>query len=187
MQPWVIVLISLIGAVLAWRQWLTAHQKAIIDLYDRRYAHFEAIVKSLVPAWRNAGYTPQEFSDFASAMERCRFIFGNDVFEYLTKLRSDLAWLSSFDNDTINRNEERQKLITEKYARLKRVINFYEAAIPIFEPYMKLDMKMRGFFWAEPASFARKQIVLVSSETVNAALKKVRGMVRLAKRGRDII
>jgi len=176
-----------IGVFVAWRQWVTAHQKIVLELYDRRYAAFESIVKSLVPVWRNGGCSQQEFFDFANAMERCRFIFGNDVFEFLTILKNDLAWLSSFDDQTINASNERQKLIAEKYKRLRRITQFYETGLPIFEPYMKLDQKMRGFFWMESANVAKKQIVLVAGEAVEATLKGVQAMGKRARINRKWI
>jgi hypothetical protein len=79
-------------------------------------------------------------------MERCRFLFGEEIYAYLTIFKKDLAFLVAFTNEVIDQDPERQKLIKQKYEILNRVGDFEKTAIPKFMPYLRLDQKMK-YFW----------------------------------------
>ena len=146
MQSWVLAVIAAIAALIAYLQWVTAHQKIVLELFDKRYEAFVNVVRTLMPALAYGGITNNEFSDFVSVVERCRFLFGEDIYSYLIEIKGDLAWLSAFTDDVINQDAERGKLIEKKYDILNRIGDFEKTAVPKFMPYIRLDQKMK-YFW----------------------------------------
>lgn len=152
--------LGVVGATIAYLQWVSAHQRVVIDLFDRRRKAFEAVEAALRPIWREGEVLGDSFWKFVEAKLECRFLFGRDVLDYLDKLQSDIAWMKSFTKDTIDRSAKRSKLIEEKYERLNRIAKFYESGAPLFNDYLRLDMKMKYFWPFPPANPIQKDSAL---------------------------
>jgi hypothetical protein len=135
---------------IAYLQWVTAHQKVVVDLFDQRRKAFELVEDALRPVFREAKVTQEAFAKLFEAKAHCRFLFGCDVNDYLDKVHRDYAWFLSFTDDVIDQSPDRSKLIDEKYERLQRICAFYTDGAPLFFDYLRLDMKMR-YFWTVPA------------------------------------
>ncbi|MGJ5075506.1 hypothetical protein [Bradyrhizobium oligotrophicum] len=148
MTGWLVPLIAAFAALIAYLQWVTAHQKIVLELFDKRLEAFRAIQEGLSPVMRNATTTQQEFTAFVMAVERCRFLFGNDVSTYLRGLRSKMAFMTTYTDATIDQREEpeRSRLIDKKYEYLTDLASFESHGVPLFEPYLTLDQRMR-YFW----------------------------------------
>jgi hypothetical protein len=146
-NSWAVPIIGAIAALVAYLQWVTAHQRVVVDLFDKRLAAFNAIRDSVVPVMREAAISQREFFDFVRAEDRCRFLFGADVLKFLVEMRNDLAWLASYSDAVIDSRptDQRSKLIDKKSDILIRVSEFDKTAIPLFARYMKLDQRMRYF------------------------------------------
>jgi hypothetical protein len=91
-QNFALVLVAAIAALIAYLQWVTAHQKIVLELFDKRLEAFRGIQTAIVPIMRNGAATQEEFFAFAAAVERCRFLFGDDVHQYLADLRTKLSF-----------------------------------------------------------------------------------------------
>ena len=76
-------LIALIGAWIAYNQWRTNHDKLMLDLFDRRFEIYVAILRFL------SGILQEGQTDYEKAMailpyaQRSRFLFGPEVEEYI--------------------------------------------------------------------------------------------------------
>jgi hypothetical protein len=49
-------IIATVAALVAYLQWVTAHQKVVVDLFDRRRKAFELVEAALRPVFREAEY-----------------------------------------------------------------------------------------------------------------------------------
>jgi hypothetical protein len=148
-QNFGLVIIGAIAALIAYLQWVTAHQKVVVDLFDRRRKAFESLEDALRPVFREGTVSDEAFSKLIAAKAECRFLFGADVNGYLDGIHRDYAWLISFTDRAIDARPDRSKLIDEKYTRLNRIIEFYVEGAPLFLEYLRLDMKVR-YFWPFP-------------------------------------
>jgi hypothetical protein len=148
-QNFAIVLIAAIAALIAYMQWVTAHQKVVVDLFDRRRMAFELVEDALRPVFREGEVSGEALNKLFAAKSECRFLFGSDVNDYLASIHKDYAWLTSFNNGVIDASPKRSELIDEKYERLNRIIAFYTDGAPLFLEYLRLDMKVR-YFWPFP-------------------------------------
>jgi hypothetical protein len=145
-QNFALVLVAAIAATIAYLQWVTAHQKVVVDLFDRRRKAFELVEDALRPVFREGEVHSEAMSKLIEAKSHCRFLFGKDVNEYLDLLQKDFAWLTAYTNDVIDQRSNRNQLIDEKYKRIGRIVDFYEAGAPLFFEYLRLDMRMK-YFW----------------------------------------
>lgn len=150
-QSYALSLIAAVAALIAYLQWVTAHQKVVVELFDRRRKAFELVEEALRPVFREGEVSLEALQKLFTAKSECRFLFGNDVNKYLDDIHRDYAWLSAFSNSVIDESPKRSELIDEKYERLNRIIAFYNDGAPLFLDYLRLDMKMR-YFWPFPPS-----------------------------------
>jgi hypothetical protein len=146
-QTWVLALIAAIAALIAYLQWITAHQKIVLELFDKRFDAFQKVVSALTPVYVHASITQEQFFEFVRAMERCRFLFGDEIYEFLAELKKDLSFLLAFTDEAIDRSPQRHEFIKKKTAILIRIADFDKIAVPKFMPYMRLDQKMK-YFWS---------------------------------------
>jgi hypothetical protein len=96
--PIVSAIIVALGLVVAFLQWRTAQQKAALELKDRQLKLYE-IVKNCVDQF---GINSQRFDSelerkFLKAIEEARFLFGDDLHDYLDTLRKDILIVRDID------------------------------------------------------------------------------------------
>ena len=96
------LLIAAFGALIAYFQWRSTHQRIVLDLFQRRmevFKEIEGAAKQSVSSTERADATAA-FWRFASARSDARFLFGADVITKLEKRRADLAAIMSFSDIT---------------------------------------------------------------------------------------
>jgi hypothetical protein len=147
LQTWALVFIGIVAALIAYLQWITAHQKIVLELFDKRFDAYQKLFHSLSPLYLHGTMNQSEYFDYVRAMERCRFLFGREIYDYLQSIRKDLSFFVAFTDEVIDANAAREKLIDKKYDILERVTDFEKVAIPKFMPYLRLDQKMK-YFWS---------------------------------------
>jgi hypothetical protein len=134
------ILLAAFAAMIAYFQWRTAHQRIVLDLFDRRVQVLEDIEEIIRNINRTTDVSNDDMRLFWKARAKAGFLFGPDINDYLmVRLLDDLAWRNTFDDSTINTSQERQELLHKKYEILKRISRFSKEVVPLFEPYMKLD------------------------------------------------
>jgi hypothetical protein len=98
---WIIAAITVIFvATVAFLQWHTAQQKAVLDLFDRRHAIYD-IVRNAVStmASNSTAFDQGREIEFMQAMERAYFFFGDDVVAYLERLWSAIMDVRDADKE----------------------------------------------------------------------------------------
>lgn len=140
------IVVSLVVAVVQYAQWRTANQKVVIDLYDRRLKVYAQLEKTIAPVLREGQVSGDALKEFMIGQADARFLFGDDVQEYLKTLRKYFTWLVSFTDDVIDQRPDREQMIDLKYRYLGGVIAFFDEAPELFAPYMKLTQKNVQFW-----------------------------------------
>jgi len=140
---WTIAAITAIFvAVVAFLQWRTAQQKAVLDLFDRRRAIYETVRKAVETMTSNSNAFDQGREiEFMDAMERAYFFFGDDVVAYLDRLWKAISEVRDADgmmkqNPVLN---ALGKLSEQRTAALKRVTKFHDEGKPLFARYMRFS------------------------------------------------
>lgn len=139
--------IAIIGALIAYFQWRTAHQRIVLDLFEKRFETCEQIRKALVEYAQGLQVTGDTLKTYIKAQNRAKFLFGNDVTNFLEGSFKDLV--------TVNVFRPLHPVPTEEYAQQqrdlheadKRLIRVLSGLETLVIPYMRLDQKMPSIWW----------------------------------------
>jgi len=137
---WIIAAItSALVLAVGFLQWRTAHQKAVLDLFDKRFKIYET-VKNCVDL---VGTNPEDFGnerqkEFLKAKNKAYFFFGNEVNDYIERLRKDLLTVynaTRFEATTADGEEA-----------ISRISKFAEDGQPLFAKYMRFTQTVPATF-----------------------------------------
>lgn len=148
---WVIAATTAIFvATVAFLQWRTAQQKAVLDLFDRRHAIYEIVRKAVSTLASNStAFDQAREVEYMQAMEDAYFFFGDDVEHYMRRLWSDITdvWAVDKELPATTDNDTRRALIEKRRAALSRIAQFHGDGMPLFARYMRfaqtVPMSMR--------------------------------------------
>jgi hypothetical protein len=132
------------GALIAYFQWRTSHQRVVLDLFDRRLAVFreiEASTRSILNAATRAEMA-DPFWRFIKAESDARFLFGMEVTAKLEEVHADVAAVMAFNEAADHQAIDRQ------HQALQNLATFIQRTAPVlFGPYIRLDQKMPSLWW----------------------------------------
>ncbi len=140
--------IAIAVAAIGFLQWRTAHQKVVLDLFDRRLAVYDGVV-NCVTGYFSKLEGPALRSDTVSELYQLRsralFLFGSDVANLIDQVRGDIINYALLSE----RREKRRPLLpTAKEAMdrefsevLERLTETSEKMTAACLPYMQMDSK----------------------------------------------
>lgn len=140
---WIIAAITAIFvAAVAYLQWRTAQQKAVLDLFDRRRAIYEIVRKAVGTMSSNSMTFDQTREvEYMQAMEDAFFFFGDDVDRYVRRLWSDITdvWAADKELEGTPDTNTRRALLEKRRAALTRIAQFHNDGMPLFARYMRFS------------------------------------------------
>jgi hypothetical protein len=142
-MEYLIFLVSVSTATIAYFQWTTAHQKVIADLFDRRMKVYLLAEEAASSVLKEAKADDAAVKKITNALIYSRFLFGADVENFLAKTREDIIHLHVYDSEIIDQLPDRSQQIDKKYKALERVSSFSKTSPPVFGPYMRLTHRLR--------------------------------------------
>jgi hypothetical protein len=87
----VAVVLGVVAAYIAWRQWANANYRLRLDMFDRRYAMYEATKFLYGTIAINGSVTSNDFADFREKIRGAEFFFDGEVRHFFERLL-DLSW-----------------------------------------------------------------------------------------------
>jgi hypothetical protein len=143
---WVIAAITAIFvAVVAFLQWRTAQQKAVLDLFDRRHAIYEIVRNAVSTMTGNSNtFDGGREVEFMQAMERAYFFFGDEVVAYLEQLWSAIGDVRDADKELKDMTDptERGVALAKRRAGMNLIVQFHSNGKPLFASYMRFSQKV---------------------------------------------
>ena len=145
-QPVATAILGIGAAILGYYQWRTAHNRLVLDLFERRMKVYDNIRGVLVDVLRFGarGATLDLHRSFVVAATDAQFLFGAEVTEYLDNFGSTLLRMR-FDEKKLsdenfnNVDLEHQSTLVE--ANMKKIAAFYIEFPAIISKYVKMDQK----------------------------------------------
>jgi hypothetical protein len=136
-------IVATVGAFIAYFQWRTAHQRVVLDLFDRRLQIFEDVEAAVKDVFASTNVTNETFFLLVKANGKARFLFGKEVNSHLQTMIEDFAWRMTFNDQIIDGSgDERQENLEKKHEVVLRIVDFPKTGQPLFEPYLSLTQKM---------------------------------------------
>jgi hypothetical protein len=114
-------------------QWRTAQQKAVLDLFDKRFKIYETVKNCVDDVVRNPQYFTERENEFLKAVNEAYFFFGDDLYSYLETLRQDLVYVRDFDTHGLGSGVAGDK----RMQAMIRINEFYQTGRPKFAKYMR--------------------------------------------------
>lgn len=138
--------IALLAIVIAILQWRTAHQKVVVDLFERRmkvYSEIRAVIGSVV----SSGKLPNEqHFEYWRAADGAKFLFGRKVNDYLNELNTTLAYFHEADESYGDmEGAERSEAIQRRRKYFDKIQAFYKEFDPLVEPYLGMRQRRPWF------------------------------------------
>ena len=134
-------IVAVLGSFIAYRQWRTAQNKLKHDLFERRFAVFDAARKLLASIMTSGKAKDEELFKFLSGTREAKWLLNDDIAKYLEKelyhkavhlqcLDSELEGVPVGDERSANvRNQTEIKLWLGKQ---------FEVLDEKFSPYLRL-------------------------------------------------
>lgn len=138
--------IAILAVVIAVAQWRTAHQRAVLELFERRMSVFSALREAMWPVVTNGKPNDDDLSNFLKAKDQAQFVFGRDVDVYLERLYHTLLDLQVADYSMKVQDEKaRQAVIEKRHADFREASDFYKRFPALVSPYARMNQKLP--FW----------------------------------------
>ncbi|TKV76726.1 hypothetical protein [Rhizobium sp. AU243] len=123
------------------RQWRTAHEKLLVDLFDRRIAIYTALETKASDFLKNNSPTQSTFSD-PEVFVKSRFLFGDDVYKEVRDFEEAMRTWTKIPHEVHMYEEEKGRLevLTERNRKaVSRVKKFRDQMPKIFGPFLYLN------------------------------------------------
>jgi hypothetical protein len=137
-------LIACIVAYTAWQQKQTAHQKLILDLFDRRFRIYIEVKSILGQAMRDADLSSDRLLQFLNSVSDTTFLFNQEVEDYIDEIYKHGCNLSQFNYELREPEQglmaDKRKAIAAKVtAELTWLSNQFVPARDLFRKYLDLS------------------------------------------------
>src|SRR5262245_24810141 len=149
-QAWLTVIIAAIALLIAYFQWITAHQRIVLDLFEKRTQLFNSIELVIGQVLTDGETSNDTLQAFLQAEADARFLFGDDVLRELVSLTADRAFLNEYTKAAIDDPNlpDRDNIFRERWDILRRLGDDWQRRLAQnFEPYMRLSQKQRSIWW----------------------------------------
>ncbi|KQV73237.1 hypothetical protein [Rhizobium sp. Root1220] len=149
MASWAAFFISIAVAIIAFLQWRTAHQKVVLDLFDRRMKVIDEVNDVIGYFWTNEGnlvaFNARRRLSLASGS--ARYLFGEEVATAIKRLDAIIRELGSLKNrlEKLAVDGPGRYEVTEKITALEDTFDQWVRSFPdLCLPYVKHDQRRVG-------------------------------------------
>jgi hypothetical protein len=148
LEPWVKLsaalltpIIALLAAVIAWQQWRTNRNKLKLDLFERRYAYYDAAKAIIGKVVGSGKATHEDTYQFLVKIKGARFIAGDKVANYLEEtFYRKITLLSALDSELDGEaDQEKRRENVRRQREIKDWVQAqYDELDKLFKPLLQL-------------------------------------------------
>jgi hypothetical protein len=127
-------------ATVAFLQWRTAQQKAVLDLFDRRRAIYDVVRNAVARmTGSSAGFDQEREIKFGETVEEAYFFFGDDIVSYLEQMLSDIRTVREADAEekATTDPDDKSKILKRRRTASDRIEQFHTTGRALFAKYMR--------------------------------------------------
>jgi hypothetical protein len=144
----VAVIAALFALYIGVMQWRTAHHRLSFDLYEKRFAVYEA-VKNLINTAGGSSVIQKDLDVFYEGIRGAEFLFGGETRDFVMKI-GDMAWRATTARARRLRSAhhpQTDQLIDEEENILNFLSGQTEAIEDGFKPYLDLSKAGLKSYW----------------------------------------
>lgn len=129
-------------AYIAYRQWKTARERGVLDLFEKRWESYE-VIRGVIAEINRHGACPTPTSiTYLRAIEKAEFLFGDDVNKYLKTLYQHMIDLDLATTMMEVQDQDHASWVKKKHESFREIIKFYDRIGPLLKPYMQMKQRM---------------------------------------------
>ena len=108
-----ISVIGFLGVYIAWRQWETTAYRYKLDLFEKRFVIYEAVIDFIISIRGGGKVIDVELSKFKDITLPARFIFNDEIADYLSEIKEKAIDLQTYaaEVDGIEAGDEKIKTL----------------------------------------------------------------------------
>jgi hypothetical protein len=137
--------IALLAVVIGVMQWRTNHQRAVLDLFDKRWevlSQLRSVIGEILREGDNVN--PRVGREYSLAADRASFLFGSDVISYLEAVRGAIS-RHQVASARVKADPNDSSAIDLRYAAFSEISEFVEKADRLVKPYMQMHQRAPWF------------------------------------------
>ncbi|MEX2166541.1 MAG: hypothetical protein WD852_05905 [Methyloceanibacter sp.] len=139
-------IIALMVAVIAYRQWRTAHQNLLSQLFDKRMAVITELRGIVAELLQDGKFDNGASLKFLRATTGADFLFGSEVKAYLDRIYTVLLDLHVCDVELEHaEGQERVVLVQKRRPLFDELSGFFKKFSELVAAYVKMDQKQSWF------------------------------------------
>jgi hypothetical protein len=146
LQALLVPAIAFFAVYIAYRQWLTAHERVKLDLFDRRLAAYQRLKDAIAPVTGSGKVSNLDTDHFAHAMYDMRFLFDKDMETFVSEIYHAMLDKHALDPQ-IERAANKKKLLEKSSALFTRITHGIYTEMPDrMEKFMRFRRGPGSFF-----------------------------------------
>jgi hypothetical protein len=131
--------IALLAVVIGYVQWRTAHQRAVLDAFEKRFEIYQSARAAITEVITKGTVQPHTHIDFLRATDKAQFLFGPEVTSYFNSVYRLLV--EHGEAEDLMKDGNQQNAVTKKHVAFREIANFYVKSVPLVAPYMRIHQK----------------------------------------------
>jgi len=140
--------IALFAANITYRQWRTAHERVVLDLFEKRMAVYESVRAVIAEITRERTADGSTVLRYVKAADRLGLLFGVEVLAYSDETRERIVQLA-YHEAMIKGGAAGQRIADHEMHKkktdelLKELGEFHEEFSVLMMPYVRMTTKLR--------------------------------------------
>ncbi len=114
--------------------------------FDRRLKVFNDIEAAIIQIVRQGEASDDEWRQVARANAEARFLFGNEIDQYLQSIIEDVVFMNVYRTDVIQAATNSTELFQKRLDVMVTLPKFFTDGAEKFAPYIRLDQKNTPFW-----------------------------------------
>ena len=144
LQAFGTVALAMLGAGIAWGQWVTARSKLILDLYEKRRAVYSKFRGPIGAVIRKGTVDHAVFLEFMTVLDEAQFLFGRDFASFMAETKLVMLKMaeatSMLEYKGIS-EEDRMKHIQMRSDGMRKIAEFWPRLDAMMIPYMLMEQR----------------------------------------------
>jgi hypothetical protein len=141
---WLTGLTALLAAWIAYQQYRTAKNRLRLDLFDRRWAVYSALIVLVDTVVRNGRAELSEIFEYSAVTSRAEFLFDKQVVDYLERVRKQAVELRRLhgqlhDEERFPIGPERNRVAEQDSRLLEWFVAQVQESRGVFRRYLRFD------------------------------------------------
>jgi hypothetical protein len=142
------IVIAVFAVTITYRQWRTAHERVLLDLFEKRMTIYENVRAVIAEITRNGTADGATVLRFVQATDRIGLLFGIEVLAYSDETRERIVQLA-YHKAMINGGAAGQFVKdiethqTKAAELLKALGDFHDEFSVLMMPYVRITTKLR--------------------------------------------